>query len=1408
MITFRKNIFSANEELIELVAGESLHAIRERVAGSLAEHYCVILDGVLVEDELLHRVVPKRNATILVAPNIRGGSGREVFKQVAVLAVVAAITIAAPFSAPVTAALAAGAGIATTLLLNALIPPITPGLGGLGDLGDASSSQMYTITSQQNSIKKFGHVPKVYGKYRMFPTIASNPYTEIETSPDTGELIQYYYAIYDFGLGPAIVSDLKIGDTPLSEFSNYEYRFVDFNKPAVRGGDWDDYLNSSLALYKGDIQIDSVGAAINGNKNSGDPLSEWQLVRNASASDGSDMEILLNFVCPKGLTSYGTTGTRGKVDINLEVHFSRVGEDTWYGYNDRDRVSSFEGVGSATGLQNINYQLPPVTYTYPTTEGLVPQNGYVIVRQEFVRGTTRQGSGKGSTTVSTRGYNYHIGLPAGTTQIKTLHTGVKPNGSAIYYLGAFLGNCTWELVGGYWVANLSSPMKNPAVLLVVQRQHVWNAINWMSPKELERREPILTCAETNSGKLIISRNSTEAVYSTVKFSPKISGDYKVRIRRVSTAATYSYQVLDELTVMAISTRFDRSPIITDKRHVFMELKIRATNQLNGSISNLSGVVSGIVPVWTGTEWDLQESSNPAWVLADLITGDVNKRKLDRSRLDLPSLVEWANYCDEVPTVVFPPDSPNYGRPGIDKRYECNFILDFETTLQGLINSITGAAQASLNLVDGKYGVLLDKRKNIPVQLFTPRNSWGFTATRTYQDKVEGIIVGYIDGETWEVSEVQVLADGYSGGEIIDKVDSFACTSYEQAWRFGRYMLAQATLRKETITISVDFEHLVCTRGDYVKLVQDSMLVGGTAARVVALAGNEVTLDCTLSDAPNGYAIRTTAGIFTGTAEYVSTKVVRLLGSLPAVGDLIVVGQAENVTLDCIVKAISVNADMTATLTLVEKNDAIFDAETGSAIPTYNPQIGVVRDSTYLAPPLVDSLEVTDTGWDCDAGDYFYYIDLFWTMPSGAVFDSFEIYVDSGKGLTYYDNAAKAPYRYRVTATGVEHKFAVLAVGVGGEKLSIGEAITVSATVEKKTTPPSNVEFLALNITNETLQLNWNQVADCDVKEYLIRYSPQNTGSWEASIPLLRVDKNTTMGFTQARTGTYLIKAVDFANNESNLAARAITSIPSLTGLNVIQQTSDFPTLPGELVSCEKDGDTIVLKHLSNSGVETSEYYSEGYYYYANFLDLGEIYTVRLQSRIEAEGFTVGDLMSSWATLADLAAMSQSKFSEWDVETQVRVTDKFNVISEWSALSDVAQMSEGDEDNWSEWRSFTIGDFTGRIMQFRLKLISNKPSVTPRVFSGEISSDMPDRIESANNVLCPVDGIRVEYSPAFKAVPAIAITIDGASAGDYYNITDKTVEGFTIVFYDKDGVKISRQFDWMAKGYGRKATKFL
>jgi len=202
-------------------------------------------------------------------------------------------------------------------------------------------------------------------------------------------------------------------------------------------------------------------------------------------------------------------------------------------------------------------------------------------------------------------------------------------------------------------------------------------------------------------------------------------------------------------------------------------------------------------------------------------------------------------------------------------------------------------------------------KDTPVQIFSPRNSRDFSSVRNYSNKPHALKIKYIDPNVdWEVQESVVYDNGYDSetAEDFEEMTSFACTTNEQAWRFGRYMLAQNRLRQETISITVDFEHLVCTRGDYVKLTQDIMQVGGTPARVKAVDGIEITTDDSLEIDPEisyGYTFRSaTAGIVSGTLTATSPNTFDLDDDMPEVGDLIIIGEVGNITIDCIVKSIS------------------------------------------------------------------------------------------------------------------------------------------------------------------------------------------------------------------------------------------------------------------------------------------------------------------------------------------------------------------------------------------------------------------------------------------------------------------------------------------------------------------------
>ena len=1426
MIKLNLKAFEKDGIELEIVEGELLsEAIKRSLEGidigkPAEELFGANVNGYTIESDLWKTVALKPGDNVLIYP-LLGDDGPAVFRTLlSVVVTVAAAYFLGPAGLGLTGV---GLGVATAavslaggLLINALIPPSLPNTNLAG--GDYGGSQMYSITSQQNATRKFNTVPKVYGSHRIFPVVAANPYTEIETDPQTHQLVQYFYAIYDFGLGPMLVTDLKIGDTPISDFADVEYNWVDTNRPDTDEGDWDKQVIKNFLLYKGDVNGEQVSIALNSNSVNGGPEENYRVVRNAAVNDiGADKQaITLSFVNPQGLIAFRNNGSSYARTIDLTIEFSKATEDVWHGWNDTNWVESYKGVGGdSTFTDNFVEILPgPQTFAARLTTPY----------QELYRGNVRTYWIDEQALLWYPGVDITYGLRKGTDKAWL-------RASTLYEVGTRLG-FNGQTIGV--VKTISSYGPNP----------LYNEVTLEEPLTVDVPLQTVVCSANTvglyanrwdiqdgiidskifvrlgiSGKARITRQEQAPCYSTFKFVPKEKGSYKVRVTRNSTySKVFNYilndyvnvsvdQAVDQLTLASISTRFDASPIVTDKRHRFLELKIRATNQLNGAIQNLSGVVHSVCPVWTG-EWVMGMTNNPAWIYVDMLTGEVNKRAIGKERLHLPSIVEWALFCEEVPTA---PPSHTY----TFKRYECNFVLDYQTTLQDALNQVAHGAQASPNIIDAKYGVLIDKIKTTPVQIFTPRNSRDFSSSRVYTRKPDAVKVKYIDpGADWGVQEVVVYDDGKNetNAEEIDEITAFACTNNEQAWRYGRYLLAQNKLRQETITLTVDFEHLICTRGDYVQITQDVMKVGGTPARVKSVSGNQVVIDNPIDVGPPsyGYTYRGSDGsIHTDTLTVVNAFTFDLDGDIPSVGDLIIIGEVSTIVFDCLVKAISPNDDLTASIQLVEKADGVYLAESTDVFPPYDAKISPTANGDFTPPGEVQNLTILENTWKCaKGGGYDYYVDLDWDAPTTGAYEQFRVYVDSGFGYDEVDFTRDTSYRYYVDEDnlGKEHKFKVIAVSASGKKLDLGAVSEVTGTPISKATPPSNVLELNSDITGEVLQLSWPKVTDCDLREYFIRYSPDVNAQWERTVPLLRADRFNTTASTQARKGVYLIKAVDFNDNESEVAATAITTIPDLFNLNVIDETTDFPTLGGTFDLTESLTGALALRPDPSGN-----YYSEGYYYYQSLLDLGEIYTVRLQSLIQAEGFTPYDLMSNWPDLSSLTSMSTTSFSEWDVQSQYRSTNSLNLLEDWTSLDAINPIGGGSAESFTEWRTFTMGDATGRIFQFRLKLISNKPSVSPRIFDGTIRSDMPDRVESFHNLSAPSGGLSVSYTPAFKGpgtTPAIQISIDGASSGDYWQFTARTLDGFTIQFYDKNNNPVARQFDAMVKGYGRQYTAVI
>lgn len=1400
MLKLRLNFSGENGTELEIEDGERLNdavvrATSEVPLGNFTAEkvFAVVVNGHQIDPAFWPAVALKSTDQVVISPNIHSGDAGQIFKTVAIIVVsiVASYFLGPEVLGPIWGSLAvAGVTIGAALLLNALIPPPVAGAGDLSLGSSIDSSQMYSINGQSNQVRRYETVPKVYGQFRMFPSIASTPYMELAVDKDTGETIQYLYAIYDFGLGTCAVNDLRIGDTPLStdSFQDFQYNFVD-PEMGVPADDFDRAMRPDFQYYKGDRKITNFSLALN-------DLNDESVQTSDPNGELLGQEIILDFVCPAGLYSYSSGGTLGKRNITLEVEFAPVGTSDWRAYNDLNYVSSHEVVGG-TDVNAITASFVSTITSRPSSAQSDTWYQLAFTRDQ------RSSPGLGSS-------HYNIAFTKiGTTKL-LLAQNVYPLGSKVYYGNDLLGI----------IQSVDIVTHSPSVEVTLDRATTksYQAYQWQTNNGVTNVAK-LRIDNTGSAAAILTGKSTSPVYGSIRFTPKDAGQYQVRVRRSGVGGDYTTQTGDQLTWGSLTTALNKAPINTSKRHTFLELKIRATDQLNGNISTLSGVATSVLPIYDPVTKTFTRdlTSNPAWIFVDLLTGEVNKKAVSVSQLDYDSIVEWAQFCDEVPTA---PSGQTFTEP----RFRANFILDYQTTLQDLLAQLGGACQASLNIINGKYGVLIDKLRTTPVQIFTPRNSRNFSSTRVYGPRPDGVKVTFIDPDAgWAAAEIDVYDNGFTLDNAVkfDALTAWGATNHEQAWRFGRYMIAQNALRQESITITVDFEYLACTRGDYVQISQDVMEVGGTPARVKAVTGSHITIDDSIGIDPTisyGYVYRSVTGtIATSTLTPTASNEFDVHGAVPAVGDLIVIGKVGQIVLDCIIRAITPNDDSSATLVLVEKADAIYAYESTSSIPDYSPNISDTSLPDLRPPLAVMNLAISATGWLCSAtkSGIDYYVTLTWEMPLGSVFELFEIWANDGRGYRSIATTKIKTYTYGVShdRLDIEHDFKVVAVSATGKKLELIAMPEVTITPSHKTTPPRDVTSLDMSITNQVLQLSWDGLDDCSVDQYVIRFSPQINDVWEASIPLQTVHKNVTSISVQARTGVYFIKAVDVEGNLSVNAAEAITTVPDLIDINVIDTLNDAPSFPGEFDSTELLGSAVILSEQVHGTPASVIYYSEGYYTYGSIFDLGDIFSVRLQSLIRADGYKKGELMSDWVELDLVDHLNTALHSDWNISLQYRASDTFEAMSDWAALNLIDHINSGAGIGFTGWRDIpTTGDATGRVFQFRAHMESLTANVTPRLFDATVQVDMPDRIDSFDNQTSDaVNATEIDFDPIFAGpspAPNIQVSIDNAQSGDYWTFDSKTLAGVKIRFYDKTGIQVVRQFDLVAKGYGRQHTVTL
>ena len=236
---------------------------------------------------------------------------------VGALAIKAAVFLSGlGLATPVVNILAFGGALAVTALgaaaLNSLIqlPQSPDGPGG--------PETDYAVEGLRNQAIHGEPVPMPMGRIRVAPVFAMQPYQQIVGDD------QYIRALFLFGYGRLDISDIRIGDTPITEFSDIEYE--------LREGALDDdpVTITSIQAIEQPEQIELIhdyGLDDDGNPDKAGGLIETPVIRRL-ASDAVRGGIVLNF--PGGLYRFDVNSEENKRHtVTFRLDQREVGSVSW-----------------------------------------------------------------------------------------------------------------------------------------------------------------------------------------------------------------------------------------------------------------------------------------------------------------------------------------------------------------------------------------------------------------------------------------------------------------------------------------------------------------------------------------------------------------------------------------------------------------------------------------------------------------------------------------------------------------------------------------------------------------------------------------------------------------------------------------------------------------------------------------------------------------------------------------------------------------------------------------------------------------------------------------------------------------------------------------------------------------------
>ena len=825
------------------------------------------------------------------------------------------------------------------------------------------------------------------------------------------------------------------------------------------------------------------------------------------------------------------------------------------------------------------------------------------------------------------------------------------------------------------------------------------------------------------------------------------------------------------------------------------------------------------------------SNNPALCLLDYLLNTSFGRGLSVDEVDLQSFYEAQQVCGTVVTTrtvsgAINDDPTGAGVSRAIPLYECNITLDTKNTIRDNIEAILGTmALAELTWgSDGKYKLLVEYPTSLAEQNALVDPSHYFTDDDIVRDKVElvwpsasdrlnQVTISFLnehedfksDSATWpptgSTAHTTFLTEDNnqpfrSTLELQGTTDPYhALASAEQLVREARSArLITLTITKRGLSIEpgdfINISSEVCNISSEVYRVESIQVNSDFTVKITATHFDFNTLAWNVND-DIAYAVRpvydfkvepvTDLTYTSGSTPEDSTAVAELTWTAPIDGSFkYIIYYTVGGTLRILGEAAGENFLIQPRAEWSNGQSVTFTVKAQTPLGRLSAGRSVVGSVTRepLAPTsfgATEALYQTNKASGVKAR-----VTLSWSEAAagGVAVKDFKVEgyrtEDGGTyrllgytvGTNYiFDDVRSGNWSFRITPVSW---FGYSGTPLVGTKLILG----LSAI-------PSDPTGFTSKVTDSGILLTWDTPTDLDVVSggtTEIRYVRNDvvTPKWEIAQTIVNnISGSTTTAALPIAPGYYLIKHIDSSGNPCANAAILLNSFVG-PDYNVITTISEDPTFAGAKTNC-----SVVSSNLEKDALATSMAYS-----FSNQIDLGSVEDIRLVPNLTAV------ITDGVTTVADYDPISSvTRFAGPIVDASVRF--EVRTTDDDPSASPV----------WSDWETFTVGNYRHRGFQFRIEADVADPNYTVSISELSLTADKADVTKRGTSTTTGGNTTVTFPTPFYGGiggadVPYIGLALVGDTSGSAAKIVSVSSTGFV---YSVSGGSGTRAVNWVAVG---------